>query len=277
MQRITQKFFVFFLVGLFITQCTKKDDEVIVEVGSLAIHRAEVLKILKKKYPDQTEFREIDISSKKDLIEPLILTKLRINAAYDLELENDPEIQNKLVEYRQRVVGSRYFERLIVDRLVGENELEDFIDRQGIELKASHVLIKFIQKKQTTGRTRDEAEILVNDIHQKLKDGADFTEIAEKFSEDPSAKKNKGNLGYFTWGRMVAPFQEAAWKLKVGDMSEPIETQFGFHIILLEDKRPVEGYVPDHSLENKYRIKQMLMRTYGDSAKTLWIKHLEDP
>jgi parvulin-like peptidyl-prolyl isomerase len=276
MQRVMWKFFVFILIGLFITQCAKKDDEVIVEVGSLAIRRAEVLKILKKKYPDQTEFREIDISSKKDLIEPLILTKLRINAAYDLELEEDPEIQKKLVEYRQRVVGSRYFERLIVDRLISENELEEFIERQGIELKASHVLIKFIQNKQTTGRTRDEAEVLVKDIHKKLKDGADFTEMAEKYSEDPSAKKNKGDLGYFTWGKMVAPFQETAWKLMVGEMSEPVESQFGFHIILLEDKRSVEGYVPDHSLENKYRIKQMLMRTYGDSAKALWIKHLEE-
>ena len=132
------KFIVFFLIGLFIAQCSKKDDEVIVEVGSLAIHRAEVLKILKKKYPNQTEFSEIDISSKKDLIEPLILTKLRINAAYDLELENDPEIQNKLVEYRQQVVGSRYFERLIVDQVICKNEIENFIERQGIELKASY-------------------------------------------------------------------------------------------------------------------------------------------
>jgi parvulin-like peptidyl-prolyl isomerase len=276
MQRVMWKFIVFFLIGLFIAQCSKKDDEVIVEVGSLAIHRAEVLKILKKKYPNQTEFSEIDISSKKDLIEPLILTKLRINAAYDLELENDPEIQNKLVEYRQQVVGSRYFERLIVDQVISKNEIEDFIERQGIELKASHVLVKFNQQKQTAGRTRDEAEILVKDIYQRLKDGADFTEMVEKYSEDPSAKKNKGDLGYFTWGNMVAPFQEAAWNLKVGEMSEPVESRFGFHIILLEDKRSVEGYVPDYSLENKYRIKQMLMRTYGDSAKTLWIKHLEE-
>jgi parvulin-like peptidyl-prolyl isomerase len=159
---------------------------------------------------------------------------------------------------------------------VGEDELENFIERQGIELKASHVLIKFIQNKQTTGRTRDEAEILVKEIYQKLKDGAEFTEMAEKYSEDPSVKKNKGDLGYFTWGRMVPPFQEAAWKLKVGEMSEPVETQFGFHIILLEDKRPVKGYVPDYSMENKYRTKQMLMRTHGDSAKALWIRHLEE-
>ncbi len=89
---------------------------------------------------------------------------------------------------------------------------------------------------------KTEAE--AKDVLAKLKGGADFEKLAREISVDPSAKTNGGDLEYFTKGQMVAEFSEAAFKLNKGELSEPVKSQFGFHVIKVEDKRqkPVPTY-----------------------------------
>ncbi len=82
-------------------------------------------------------------------------------------------------------------------------------------------------------KTEKEAQ----DVLAKLKGGADFEKLAREISTDPSAKTNGGDLEYFTKGQMVAEFSEAAFKLNKNQISQPVKTQFGFHIIKVEDKR----------------------------------------
>jgi peptidyl-prolyl cis-trans isomerase C len=98
------------------------------------------------------------------------------------------------------------------------------------EVRARHILVKSEQE--------------AKDILAKLKGGADFEKLARELSIDPSAKTNGGDLEYFGKGQMVAEFAEAAFKLNKGQVSEPVKTQFGFHIIKVEDKRtkPVPAY-----------------------------------
>ena len=91
------------------------------------------------------------------------------------------------------------------------------------EVRARHILVKTVEE--------------ANDILAKLKAGADFEKLARELSIDPSAKTNGGDLEYFTKGQMVAEFSEAAFKLKKGELSEPVKSQFGFHIIKIEDRR----------------------------------------
>ncbi len=92
------------------------------------------------------------------------------------------------------------------------------------EVRARHILVK----------TEQEAK----DVIAKLKGGADFDKLAREISIDPSAKTNGGDLEYFTKGNMVAEFSEAAFKLNKGELSEaPVKSQFGFHVIKVEDKR----------------------------------------
>ena len=82
-------------------------------------------------------------------------------------------------------------------------------------------------------KTEKEAQ----DVLAKLKGGADFEKLAREISTDPSAKTNGGDLEYFTKGQMVAEFSDAAFKLTKGQISQPVKTQFGFHVIKVEDKR----------------------------------------
>jgi peptidyl-prolyl cis-trans isomerase SurA len=263
------------LIGLVLTQCAKQGENVVVTVGDLTITDAQVRSVLKAKYSNQDSFKDLDLNRKKELLEPLITKNLRINAAYDLDLEEDEKFIRMLEDQKMRTMGRKYYELMIIDKIIPEGEIEKIITRQGVELKASHILIGFKGSRRSADRTREEAEKLVGDILKELKAGAEFSITAQKYSDDPSAKKNKGELGYFTWGRMVGPFQEAAWELDAGEISGPVETMFGFHIIKLEDRREVPNYTPDRSDRNINRLKQMVMKSYGDSARVLWTKHYD--
>lgn len=91
-----------------------------------------------------------------------------------------------------------------------------------MKVRASHILVK----------TEDEAKDLLN----KLNEGADFSELAQEYSLCPS-KRDGGDLRFFGRGMMVKPFEDAAFSLEVGQVSEPVETQFGWHLIKLTDKK----------------------------------------
>lgn len=104
-----------------------------------------------------------------------------------------------------------------------------------VPLGASHILISHkdsSRPKPTVTRTKEEAKKLADEIHaEAIKEGADFAELAKKHSDGPSAPRG-GDLGTFEKGRMVPAFEEAVFALKVGEVSKPVETQFGFHVIL---------------------------------------------
>ena len=92
----------------------------------------------------------------------------------------------------------------------------------GEEIHAHHILVK----------TEDEAK----DIAKKLKDGGSFTDLAKQYSQDPGGQSG-GDLGYFGRGDMVKPFEDAAFALETGKISDPVQSQFGWHIIQVDDKR----------------------------------------
>lgn len=106
-------------------------------------------------------------------------------------------------------------------------------------VKASHILFKF-----PPNATKEDS-IAVFKMAIKVKAeaeaGADFHKLAATYSEDPSANINKGDLGYFTALQMVLPFEEAAYNLKPGEISDPVISDYGYHIIKLEDRRPNPG------------------------------------
>jgi len=103
--------------------------------------------------------------------------------------------------------------------------------------------------------------------------GSEFSKLALEYSDDPSSKQNHGNLDWFAWGSMIGPFQEAAWEMDKGEVSDPVETTFGFHIIKLIDRRERKDYSPPKSDEEIYYIKKRLFNAYGDSIRIVWEAH----
>ena len=100
------------------------------------------------------------------------------------------------------------------------------------QVRASHILLK------TAGKKEEEVKAKAEQILKELKAGADFAALAKKYSEDEASAKLGGDVDYFSKGKMDPAFDEAAFKLEPGELSDVVKSQYGFHIIKLTDKKP---------------------------------------
>ena len=123
------------------------------------------------------------------------------------------------------------------------------------EVHARHILVA----------TEDEAKAIV----AELKKGTDFAELAKQKSKDPGAAAEGGDLGYFGKDQMVPEFAEAAFKLNKGEVSEPVKTQFGWHIIKVEDKRT-------RAMPEFDKVKDQIATFVARKAQTDFIAHLRE-
>jgi len=265
-----------FVAGLLYFSGCGPSQDTVATVGSSKITKKDFKEFLKKRFPGRTSFASVDSSTKRRILDQLIQEELKVNAAYDMGLDKDEEFISQMHLQEGSILGNKYFERVIVDKLFPEDVVRANFEKQKDEVKASHILIGY-KGSQGSKATRSKAEALslAENIAKQAKNGADFAQLALKYSEDPSVKRNKGDMGYFTWGRMVEAFQEAAFKMKPGEISDPVETPYGFHIIKVEDRRPNPKFNENQYEAQKLPIKKRLYFTMKDSAVSMWRHHME--
>lgn len=126
------------------------------------------------------------------------------------------------------------------------------------QVKASHILVATIEE--------------ANDVLEKLNSGESFEDLAKEFSLDTSNAANGGDLGYFGKGAMVQPFEDVAFRLAVGEVSEPVETTFGYHIIKIFDKKAAEEATLEGSKET---ITEVLKETKMTEAYQTWYSEVK--
>ncbi|MFT5054169.1 MAG: peptidyl-prolyl cis-trans isomerase SurA, partial [Oceanospirillaceae bacterium] len=129
----------------------------------------------------------------------------------------------------------------LTDKSVTEALVQEAYERMKSDVKASHILLK-VDPDALPKDTLAVYNRIVEMRNDAIKNNS-FGKLAAKNSEDPSAKTNQGNLGYFTGLRMVYPFESAAYNTKVGEISMPVRTRFGYHIIKVEEMRPAQGEI----------------------------------
>ena len=177
--------------------------------------------------------------SQKDLtqyLELFIGYKLKVNKANDLGLQKNDKYTNELKGYRAQLSKNYFTDSKVTEALVNESYA-----RTLKEVKAAHILINCDEN-----ATPADTLIAYNkckDLKERANKGEDFGKLAQEFSQDPSAKENKGELGYFSAFRMVYPFESAAFKTAKGQISNPIRTKFGYHIVKVLDIRDNRGEV----------------------------------
>jgi peptidyl-prolyl cis-trans isomerase C len=142
--------------------------------------------------------------------------------------------------------------------------------QQGPRVRASHILIGIPQNADAAAKqqAKSKAEALLKD----LKSGKDFAATAKANSQDPGSAPNGGDLGFFEQGQMVPPFEQAAFALKAGEMSEVVETQFGYHIIRVDAKED-SRVVP--LAEAKQQIEQYLTQQNRHAQTELFVNALK--
>ncbi len=204
----------------------KKDDPVLARVNGVEIRQSDL------------DIAEADVGPSLQVQEPNARKEALLAYMIDLTALAQAAAKQKLdaaSDFEQRMAYAK--NKVLMEALLGDlakkastdAEMKKLYDESVAktqpeeEVRARHILVK----------TEKEAQ----DVLAKLKGGADFEKLAREISTDPSAKTNGGDLEYFTKGQMVAEFSDAAFKLTKGQISQPVKTQFGFHVIKVEDKR----------------------------------------
>ena len=172
-----------------------------------------------------------------DFVKKALFTKVALERGVD----NDSDIQSKKMKAERRQMLQYVYDRAILDAVVSDELLREIYDRSGTELKARHILVQYQGgPRSTSDRSKTDALAIMGQINNRLSKGENFEDLAKEFTEDPSGKASGGDLGWFTWGKMVGPFQEAAFALEPGEVSNVVETTFGYHIIKVEARRDLE-------------------------------------
>uniref|UniRef100_UPI0032180CED peptidylprolyl isomerase n=1 Tax=uncultured Draconibacterium sp. TaxID=1573823 RepID=UPI0032180CED len=231
MYRILLSLLVF--IG-FAFQTHAQNNDIIVTIDGQNVSKAEFEYIYHKN--NTNLYNDSEIKSPKEYLELFIDFKLKVIEAENLKMDTNKVFINELAGYRKEIAAPYLTDHDYDDQLVHE-----LYRRMTHEVNASHILL-LVDKNAPAAK---EKQVLdkIKDIREEINNGKDFAEAAMEYSEDPSAKKNKGNLGYFSAFTMVAPFEDAAFTTPVGEISEPIRTSFGYHLIKVHDLRENKGEI----------------------------------
>lgn len=225
MKSLFKNLILVFFIGLSLGSFA----QTIIEIDGESISKEE----FKKVYLKNNTGEIVAKSTVDEYLELYINFKLKVKEAISLGMDKDPVFKRELRGYRSQLAQPYLSETDLMESLKKEAYY-----RLQEEIRASHILIKCDPKASPADTLKAYRKIM--DL-RKLAEKEGFAEIAKKYSQDPSAKDNHGDLGYFTGFYMVYPFETAAYNTKVGEVSMPIRTRFGYHIIKVEDRRPSNG------------------------------------
>jgi len=208
-------------------------DPVILKIANEPISKSEFERVFKKNNSKETKF---DNKAVNEYLQLYINYKLKVKEALELGMDTAKAFNDELAGYRKQLA-----QPYLVDKQVSEKLLREAYEHMKTDVRASHVLIKCDQNALPSDTLAAYNKAMK--IRAEITKGGDFATIARRSSEDPSAKDNGGDLGYFSALQMVYPFEEAAYNLKKDEVSMPVRTRFGYHIIKLTDSRPAQGEV----------------------------------
>ena len=176
----------------------------------------------------------LDPKTLDEYLDLFINFKLKVREAESLGMDTIPSFIKELGGYRSQLATP-----YLVDNEAGDRLIKEAYNRMKQEIKASHILISVAP--DASPKDSLEAFKKIENIRNEIISGASFDQVAKSKSQDPSAKENAGALGYFSALYMVYSFENAAYKTKIGDLSEIIRTRFGYHIIKVTGKRSSRG------------------------------------
>lgn len=209
-------------------------DPVLMTVDGKPVTRGEFEAIYKKNNKDASVTKE----ALDEYLELFMNYKLKVREAESLGMDTVTKFRNELEGYRKQLARP-----YLIDRELNEALMQEAYDRMGQEVRASHILV-------SVGPEAPPEDTLaawkkITELRERVVKGEDFAATAKSKggSDDPSVAKNGGDLGYFSALQMVYPFETAAYTTPVGEVSKPVRTRFGYHIIKVADKRPARGQV----------------------------------
>ena len=229
--KITLYFFIIMALLLpEMSHAQNMDNKVLMTVEGTKITAGEFLRMYKK---SQEPGKKSDIN---EYLQQFITFKLKVADAIKEGYDTTRSFKNELNGYKNQLA-----QNYLTDTKVREELLKKSYQRSLTEINAWHILISMPQNPSAADTMA--AWQKASDIRTRILTGESFEDVARSTSDDQSVKFNGGNLGYFTAFQMIMPFEDAAYSLKNGEMSEPVRTPYGYHIIKVTDIRKSKGKV----------------------------------
>lgn len=267
----------------------KTDDTKKIKLDDDTIAMVSGEKIKKDQYKDEMSFYAAMLASqqqlKSSIVDMMIQDKL---ISDDMKKNNvkvdDKKINDRFLQYIQQFGGEEKFDKMLDDynmtsdkfketikkdqiyqehrawfeknNAVSNDEINKYFDKNKdnlIQVKASHILV--------------EDENTANEVKKKLDNGEDFSKLAKEYSKDTANASKGGDLGYFNKSQMVKEFSDKAFSMKKGEISDPVKTSYGYHIIKVEDKKDkVEDLKEDIiKVLNDQKYSEYLTKLYNDA------------
>jgi len=216
--------------------CAQDKDPVVAKVNGAEIHQSDIAVAeqeagqLPPMSPEQKQDYLVQFTA-----DMLLLAK----AAEDKKIGDTPDFKRKMDFAHNKLLMETLLQSVAKAALTDEamhKVYDEAVKQMGEEqeVHARHILIRAAPDDQKANK---EAEDKIKAVIVRLKKGEDFVKVAEEVTEDPSGKTNGGDLGFFTKEQMVPEFSDVAFKLDKGQISDPVKTQFGWHVIKVEEKR----------------------------------------
>lgn len=282
----------FFTFLLNVNYAQNEADVVIFTVGDESVTLDEFLFSFQK----NNQLSKTTPEELRDYLDLYVNFKLKVKEGKLLQIDTSKTFQRELASYRQQSA-----QQYLTDREVSNQLIDEAIERMKYYIRASHIMISVDPDAKP-----EDTLIAYNkalDIRSKVLGGMNFAEAAVAFSDDPSAKDiapsdskkkqygNKGDLNYFTVFNLIYPFENGAYNTPIGQVSMPIRTDFGYHIIYVQDKMPaletIEvshifipdslGYKKEMTENTKAKLAEIQNRLKnGDSFEMLVKEYSED-
>lgn len=244
------------LLTLVLAGCAKKKD-VLAKIGDKELNRTEFAAYLKYKHAPKDE------KSAQKALEEYLDHEALAQSIEQQKLLDQESIKVELGEFRKEMLISRYFEAFL-DQKVSDEAINNYYrdhskDYGQVKVHAAHILLR--TNPRMTDVERRAKETTARDIYAKLQGGADFAALAKEQSEDRVSSQNGGDLGWIKQGGIHPTFSKIVFEQKVGVLSEPFETPFGFHIVkVLEGpqtvKLPLQSVFGDIRYELRQKAKE---------------------
>jgi peptidyl-prolyl cis-trans isomerase C len=237
-------------------------DPIVIAAGELSIRQSEFESALKSLPAEYQQYAAG--AGKKQFAEDYLRMKMLASEGMKSGLDKDPDVVAQLALMRENLVAQAQLAKIEKGITVSDDDLKKKYEEnkgQYEQVKARHILIAFkgspAAQEGKPELTEEQAKAKAEDLRKQIAGGASFDELAKKESDDVGSGARGGDLGAFGHGQMVPEFEKAAFEAKTGDLTQVVRTQFGYHIIKVDDhsSTPFEQVKP--TLEKSERQARM--------------------
>jgi parvulin-like peptidyl-prolyl isomerase len=257
----TSKFVGLAIVLMLLVVGCGTREPVVARVGREKITLKEFKDNFIQRYHSEENAKHQSYQDREKVLKEMAVALAKYQEGVALGIDKRPEVSKMLEQTARRKALDLLYEDKVINAVINDVAAKHFYDQSAEEVKARHILLK-TPPADSVGADTLRIKARIDSIKNAINKGLSFKTAAKLFSDDVTSAADSGSLDWFQWGRMVDEFQEAAWGAKPGQMVGPVRTSYGYHLIMVEERRPVQGRGSFE--DSKQAIKAQLKQVEGE-------------